>query len=113
MNKTAYIVLAILEAKPGKEEELKQLLISVIPPSRSEETCLEYYLHQDINNPFQFFLYEKWANKEAHEAQFSKPYIIALAEKIGDLLAKPYNVIFGEELVSPPNFMADKKVNSV
>ena len=94
----AYTVIIILEAKPGKEEELKYALMNVIKPSRAEKTCLEYRLHQDHNNPAQFILYENWENKEAHQEQFRKPYIIELVKHIGDLLAKPYQAYTAQEL---------------
>lgn len=93
-----YTVIITLEAKSGKESELKQLLINVIEPSRSEAACLEYRLHQDLSNPSKFVLYENWESREAHQKQFQKPYIIALGEKIGDLLASPYQAVFAEEV---------------
>ncbi|QLH43403.1 MAG: antibiotic biosynthesis monooxygenase [Coxiellaceae bacterium] len=96
MNK--YTVVVILEAKPGKEPALKQALSNVIKPSRSETTCIEYRLHQDHNNPAQFVLFENWKNKEAHQAQFDKPYIQALAQQIDGLLAKPYQAFCMQEL---------------
>lgn len=97
MNK-ALTVCCIVEAKAGKEDVLKQELMNVMQPSRNESACIEYHLHQDINNPCRFILYEKWQSKEAHEQQFQKPYIIALASKLGDLLAKPFEAFFLEEL---------------
>ena len=94
----AYTVMAFLEAKPGKESELKQRLDDVVGPSRAENTCLEYRLHQDLNNPAQFVIYENWQSKEAHQLQFQKSYITALIEKLDGLLAKPYQAIFAEEI---------------
>jgi len=98
MVKNPWIVLVILEAKPGRADKLKKLLKGIVLPSRSESTCIKYHLHQDINNPDQFFLYEHWESKEAHEKQFSKPYIENLSKKIEDFLEKPYKVIFGNEI---------------
>jgi hypothetical protein len=51
--KKAHTVMVVVEAKPEKIEELKQVLLSVIAPSRAESSCLEYRLHQDKNNPAQ------------------------------------------------------------
>jgi quinol monooxygenase YgiN len=94
----AYTVIAFLEAKPGKESELKQRLEDVVEPSRAENTCLEYRLHQDLNNPAQFVIYENWKSKEAHQEQFQKSYITALIKKLEELLAKPYQAIFAHEV---------------
>lgn len=91
-------VVVVLEAKVEKTSALKQALINVIKPSRAEKTCLEYRLHQDPKNSAKFILYEKWESVAAHQEQFKKPYILELANKIGNVLAKPYEVHFTEEL---------------
>lgn len=93
-----HTVVVVLEAKQGKENELAAALKAVIQPSRSESTCLEYRLHKSIENPNQFVLYENWESKEKHQKQFTKPYIVELGEKLNDLLAKPYQAIFAEEV---------------
>lgn len=97
MNKK-HTVIVILEAKIGKENELEQVLQEVATPSRSEETCLEYRLHRSTENPAQFILYENWQSQEKHQKQFTKPYIINLAEKLKDLLTKPYQAISAIEI---------------
>jgi quinol monooxygenase YgiN len=94
----AHTVLVIIESVKGKEESLKNALMDVIEPSRSENSCLEYRLHQDKNNPAQFVIYENWKSAELHQEQFKKSYITALGKKIEPLLAKPYQVIFANEL---------------
>jgi quinol monooxygenase YgiN len=45
-----------------------------------------------------FVLYEAWTSKEAHAQQFTKPYILELGNKLGDLLAQPYQVMFVNEI---------------
>ena len=95
---SSYTVLAILEAKPEYKKELERLLIAVVEPSRQEKTCLEYRLHQSLENTSQFFIYENWVNQEAHQAQFQKTYIKELIEKVSPLLAKPYEIILAKEI---------------
>ena len=94
----SHTIIAILEAKKGKEQELKQALIEVIAPSRNESTCLEFRLHQAKNNPQQFVIYENWQSQEEHAKQFEKPYIINFVKKTEALLAKPFEVIYAEEI---------------
>lgn len=94
----AFTVVAILEAKPGKEIELKQELIKLIAPSRAEQACLEYRMHQDINNPAKFFFYENWVNHDGHQQHFQTSHIMTLIDKLDDLLAKPFETIFAEEI---------------
>lgn len=96
----AFTVMVIIESKEGKEEELKTALMKIAKHSRLEESCLEYRLHQDVNSPTQFGLYEKWKSKELHQEQFKKSYIIEFAEMAESLLAKPYQAIFAEEVTA-------------
>jgi len=81
--------MAIVAAKPGKEAELKQVLVESLVPSHPEDACLEYRLHQDSNNHGVFFLYENWKSKELHQQQLQKPYIRSLIQKLNDLIIKP------------------------
>lgn len=93
-----FIVIVVLEAKPGKEEELKQALMEVIKPHRSEKACLEYRLHQDVNNAAQFVIYARWVNEEEHEKEFNKPYVSALMKKLDVLLVRPLQAIVVEDI---------------
>lgn len=97
MNK-AHTVVIILEAKPGMESELESALVSVAEQSRAENTNIEYRLHKSIENPQQFILYENWESKEKHQAQFEKLYIKDFADKLENVLAKPYQGFFAEEI---------------
>lgn len=97
MNKS-HTVVVIIEAKVGKEAKLKQALLKVIKPSRAEKACLEYHIHQDNSNPAIFILYEIWESQAAHQAQFTKPYIVAFMQEVEGLLAKPYQAFFAKEI---------------
>lgn len=93
-----YVVSVVIEAKSGKEDALKQALLDVVEPSRAEAACLAYHLHQDLNYPTRFFLYERWKSEALHQEQFQKPYILDLVERLDGLLAKPFEPIFSEEI---------------
>lgn len=97
-----HTVVVILEAKQGKENELESALTSVMQPSRAEESNLEYRLHQSVDNPAQFLLYENWISKEEHQKQFTKPYILELGDRIEPLLEKPYQVILLKKNTDKP-----------
>lgn len=92
-----YVVLVLLLAKPGKELELKQALMEVVEPHRSQETCLDYHIYQDTNEPAKFGIYARWVSEEEHDKEFEKPYVQALLKKLDDILAAPLQVIGGAE----------------
>lgn len=99
MLKEKLTLVVILEAVKGKEENLKKLLYEVMEPSRAEEHCLEWRLHQDKNNQTQFVLYENWASAELQKEQVTKPYVLEFGAQLKPLLAKPYQVICATEIL--------------
>ena len=93
-----YTVIAILEAKADKVNELEAALTDVLTKSRAEDSNLEYRLHKSADVPGQFILYENWVSQEKHQEQFNKSYIIELVAQLETLLAKPYQAFFANEL---------------
>ncbi len=80
-------VVAHLVAKPGKAEEARAFLLSLVGPSRSEPGCVDYHLHQDEANPAEFTFYENWANRAEFEKHLEKPYLKAVSLKAPELFA--------------------------
>jgi quinol monooxygenase YgiN len=56
-------IIARLLAKKESAEAVKAELLKLIAPTRGEEGCIEYRLHQDNDNPALFFFYETWENE--------------------------------------------------
>lgn len=55
-------VVATIVAKKDCVESLKNELLRLVAPTRQEEGCIEYRLHQDNENPALFLFYENWAD---------------------------------------------------
>lgn len=53
-------VVAKVVAREGAVASLKAELLKLIPPTRREEGCLEYRLHQETGDPAVFLFYENW-----------------------------------------------------
>ena len=58
-------VVAEVQAKPGKEEELRTTLMELIGPTRREDGCVQYDLHVHTSVPGRFVFYENWTSPEA------------------------------------------------
>lgn len=86
------VLMDLLEIKPEKAMALKQALFAVAQDSKNKPAYLEYRVHRDNNNVAQFVFYEKWTSKEFLAEQFKKPYILAFAAQLDDLLVKPYQL---------------------
>jgi quinol monooxygenase YgiN len=56
-------VVARFKAMEGMDRKLKELLLTLIEPSRSDEGCIDYELHQAIDEPALFIFYETWESR--------------------------------------------------
>jgi len=78
-DKTLTVVAKIL-AKAEHRELVKRELIKLIDPTKAEEGCINYDLHQDQDNENLFLFYENWTSralwqqhmKNAHLAEYAK-----------------------------------------
>jgi quinol monooxygenase YgiN len=85
-------IIAALPAKPGREQELRQAAEAIVEPTRREEGCIAYYLHQGIDDPTVFYFYENWASAEMLEAHMKTPHFREFAAKLDDLLDGAMNI---------------------
>lgn len=60
-------LLAEIQAKPGKEQIVKQALLQLLEPTRQEEGCQQYELFVDEKVEGLFLMQEIWATEQALE----------------------------------------------
>ena len=68
-------IIANIEAKADKIELVKTALLKLIEPTRLEEGCIQYDLHQDNNNPAQFTFVENWVSNELLQKHLNSPHL--------------------------------------
>ena len=78
-------VVAIFVAKPGREEELRQVLEANVGPTRKERGALQYDLHRDNEEPRRFIFVERWASQEALDEHGKSAHIQTFRAKAPDL----------------------------
>ncbi|MBV9795594.1 MAG: antibiotic biosynthesis monooxygenase [Actinobacteria bacterium] len=79
-------VIAYMHAKPGKEGELRAALESLIDTTTAESGCVNYDLHQGVEDPGTFFFYENWESGAHLDAHLDAPHLRDFAAKVDDLL---------------------------
>lgn len=91
-------VVAVLKAKPGQETALRQELLALIPPTRQEPGCLNYDLHQAVDQPGHFLFHENWTSKQDLDDHLARPHLTAFLAKAGELLAEPPQITLWEKI---------------
>jgi quinol monooxygenase YgiN len=95
-NRDLLTVVATMRAKPGKEEELQEVLEALIAPTRAEADCVTYALHRGALDPAVFNFVEHWTDQSALDAHLGTPHLQAALPRIpelldGDLVITPLN----------------------
>jgi quinol monooxygenase YgiN len=49
--------------------------LKLIEPTRAEEGCLQYDLHQDNENSAHFTFYEKWENRDLWQKHMNNEHL--------------------------------------
>jgi quinol monooxygenase YgiN len=81
-------IVAVLTARPGKADELRDLLDGMIAPSRAEPGNLRYDLWADPVQPGRFVLDELYENADAVAAHRASPHFQSYLAAINDLAAR-------------------------
>ena len=77
-----------ITAASGQQETLKQLLCSLVAPSRNEPGCLKYELYQRSEEPWVFMVIESWESEEALEQHKQTPHFLAFKAALPQLVAE-------------------------
>ncbi len=85
-------VLAFLEAKEGKRQELLNILVPIVEPSRKEEGNISYVLNSSTENPNEIMFDEVWSSKDTFDKHYESPQSYKNREKVGGLLVRPMEV---------------------
>lgn len=102
MNTTSekVISIAVLKAKSGKRDALREGLLKLIEPTRQEPGNLDYVLFELKNESGTFYMREAFVNEAALNEHFAAPYFKVFAASIEDLLEEPLHLIFLDQVSS-------------
>ncbi len=81
-------IVAKLVAKKESVESVKSELKKLVAPTRKEDGCIEYTLHQDNDYPAEFIFYENWESAACLERHLNSDHYKAYVRAVDDLLEK-------------------------
>jgi quinol monooxygenase YgiN len=98
MSEKPLTVVAQVRAKPGMEGQVRQELASLVAGSRRDAGCLNYDLHQAVDDPALFLFHENWASRADLDRHLGKPDLQALLARVGQLAAEPPQITLWEKV---------------
>ena len=81
----AITLLATVQARPGKEKELRDALLGLVAATRKEAGCLDYDLHVSAQDPGKFLFHENWASQADIDAHMKSPHVQAMLPRVDEL----------------------------
>jgi quinol monooxygenase YgiN len=81
----AFSVVAEVQAKPGKEQALREATLPLVALVRSDPKNLVYFFQEDRERPGHIVFYEVFANETDFEAHNAMPYVKAWFAKLPEL----------------------------
>jgi quinol monooxygenase YgiN len=89
MNNEKIVLMARLKVKKEMVEEAKTAALALVEVSRAESGCINYDIHQAIDDETVFVWHETWANKAALDEHFAKPYFTEFFAKVDEVAEEP------------------------
>lgn len=99
MQTTTIFNLAILEAKTGQHDLLREALRALVPLTRQEPGCLDYTLFERSDSPGTFYMRESFRDQAALDVHFSMPYFKAFERRFDELLSRPLQLVGLKEVL--------------
>ncbi len=98
MNAKPLTVVALVKARPAKAANVRRELLSLVAPSRKDDGCLNYDLHQGVDDPALFMFHESWISKAHLDRHLQKPDLQAVLARVGQLVAEPPQITLWEKI---------------
>lgn len=86
-------VIARIKSKVGREEQVKQELLKLLTPTRAERGCINYDLHQAVNDKSLFLFHENWESEDDLKKHLESSHVKNCHRQISELIAEPVEII--------------------
>jgi quinol monooxygenase YgiN len=88
MSDEKIVLVARLKVRADAVEAAKRLALGIVADSRAEDGCLNYDVHQAVDDPTVFIWHETWKDRAALENHFELPYFKEFYDAAGKLAAE-------------------------
>lgn len=93
-SQQGYVVTVLLEAKPGEQERVAEILSAVAAPTRKEPGVQLFLPYRSTSDPFQFMIFERYVDVAAWQAHQETEHCKAAIADLTPLLARRERVVY-------------------
>jgi quinol monooxygenase YgiN len=88
MSDEKIVLVARLKVREDAVEAAKKLALGIVADSRNESGCLNYDVHQAVDDPTVFVWHETWRDQTALDEHFEEPHFKEFFAKGMELAAE-------------------------
>lgn len=96
------IVAGTVLVQEAKREQAKQLALIMSKATKAEAGCLDYTFYSNLENPNEFFIFEKWETLEVLTKHFQTEHMRVFNEGLPHVLASKPEIYRYEVSSSSP-----------
>jgi quinol monooxygenase YgiN len=85
-------VVARIKARSETVSEVRELLSSLVEPTRKEFGCITYELLQNTKDPTDFTFVEEWESEAALASHLASDHLEAIGPKLEPFVAEPPDI---------------------
>ena len=85
----SFHVVAVITAKPGSEDAVREAMQSLVTPTRAEEGNIAYELSESLAEPGTFVTIEEWDDPSDLDKHMETEHIQSALAVLGSELAAP------------------------
>lgn len=100
MSDEKIVLVARLKVQPDKIEEAKNAALAIVAPSRAEAGCINYDIHQSIEDESVFIWHETWTNKASIDEHFATPFFGEFFKTVEQVAAEPPQITLTRKITA-------------
>jgi quinol monooxygenase YgiN len=86
-------VFVRFEAKPGKQDQLREELTLLLEPTRAEPGCTGIHLYESTRDHPTFFIHSNWIDDAAFDAHAKLSHMKRFLGLVNELITHPLDAI--------------------
>jgi quinol monooxygenase YgiN len=86
-------VFANVSAAAGNEDQLREVLKTLVAATKQEPGVISYILHEDIKTAGNFYVFEVYKDQAAVDSHMASPHLAAAFAAAGPLIAGAPSIV--------------------
>ncbi len=92
-------LFARLYALPGNADAVREAILEVQGPTRTEAGCLDYHAFQSTQDTNEFYIHSRWKDRSAFDHHVAQPHTVKFVARVEPLIDAHLKPVLTRRLV--------------